>query len=94
MTIQEPKDLSGDIVYDHLKSKVLPGNTLIGGIITHKKIVKFDEPRSIIEVHVHDKDKKLSKYTYNYLKLKKMIQKSQVDVEDYIDSSEVIDVST
>lgn len=73
MTESEFKDLTGDPVYDFLKSKVLPGHTLAGGIISDKKIAGPKEPRKTIEILIKTKSGKTRSYTYNYKKLERKL---------------------
>lgn len=61
------KDLTGDPVYDYLKTQSLPGFSVIGGELISKKVVSPREPWTTIEILVeNDRTKNAQTYIYNY----------------------------
>jgi hypothetical protein len=64
-------DLTGDPVYDYLKTKLNDGNVLIAGRIDTKKMAKPNEARKTITVIVQMADKKRKVFVYNYKKFER-----------------------
>jgi hypothetical protein len=73
----EFKDLTGDKVFDYLKTKVIAPSKLVGARIIENKVVGPKEPRSIIQVLIDTKGKR-GRFSYNYNKLKKMIEVGEI----------------
>lgn len=69
------KDLTGDVVYDHLKTLILKDHVLVGGIIEEKRIVAPTEARKIMHIFVKKEGAKTSAhYAYNYNKIKRSLR--------------------
>jgi hypothetical protein len=66
-------DMSGDPVYDYLKSKANRDVELVGAQIIEPARHSFNSPRKIIVVEVLI-DGKPRQFSYNYLKLKREIE--------------------
>lgn len=68
----EPKDLSGDPVYEHLKKFILKGFSLVGGRIVDLKTAGPKQARKLIEIHVmNEKTKQINRFSYNYKRIER-----------------------
>lgn len=65
----EPKDLTGDPVYDFLKTKTLPGYTVVGATITEPQSMDPKAPKKIIEITL--KRETIEKRAFNYNRVKR-----------------------
>ncbi len=67
-------DLTGDPVYDHLKTQVFEGYEVVGGKVINKTVFGPKEPRKLISILVKNKEGKLGRYSYSYKKVERMIR--------------------
>jgi hypothetical protein len=73
--MSEPKDLSGDPVYDYLKKFIKKDQELIGGVILDKKVCRPSEPRKILQMVVKDlKTGRKHGFLFNYKKLERKLK--------------------
>ena len=69
-------ELDGDPVYDHIKSEVQAGGVLVGAFIEHVGMRSPKQPSKIIHVAVYNtEDKVVEKYTLNYNKIARSLNK-------------------
>lgn len=72
---QQYKDMTGDPVYDYVKSEVLEGGELLGGFVYEPMKMAVDEPRKQLCVAVYDGEEKgVIEYKLNYNKLKRELE--------------------
>jgi hypothetical protein len=71
MTDNENNDLTGDPVFEYLKTWVLPGHKVIGGRIEERTKVGPKQARKVISIliQVGNKKRDVVQHTYNYAKL-------------------------
>ena len=72
LVTEDFKDLSGDPVYDYVKSEMLEGGELLGGRIEEPTIHLAGSPRKFLHIAIQDHfETKIIKYSLNYNKLLK-----------------------
>jgi hypothetical protein len=67
------EDMSGDRVYDYLKSITLEDIELVGAIISEPKVVTHFQPRKVITVKIKTKEGEELFQSFNYKKIERDI---------------------
>lgn len=76
--MSEFKDLSGDLVYDHIKKHMIEGNTLMGALVEEPKVFTPHGAKKVISVKIKDHLGKEHIFTYNYNKLSGELKSRQL----------------
>lgn len=70
------RDMTGDRVYDYLKTKVLDGHELMAAKIVRPKITGPKDAKVVLLTRVLDlKTKEITNYDHNYKKIERYLDK-------------------